>query len=419
MNPLKITQQQFRALPYAHKLIVACSGGVDSVVLAHILKRLGYDLVTAHFNHGWRGVESDADEQLVKHLAKTWNLPIEVKRGKKTTKGNAENQARIDRYAFLESIRLKHQANYTVVAHHQDDQMETILMHQKRGAGLRGLAGMPFQRGFIIRPLLEVPKQDLVAYARTHQLPWREDVSNQDLNFTRNHLRQVEIPKLKAQDPDFEQKLLKKSHQARQKLEALKKKAQEWVQKNLKEDTFSCNAFSKLSNELQSEVLIQLLGQKDVYRATLKRLKDWIENGRSGSRIQVKNQTFCKEHGAIYIQNDCQKRRRDYGISPASIKKIKITKKGTQWGPYQLQKLTNEPLFVRNWQPGDRFKPAGLGGTKKVQDFFVDQKVPLHERQKIPLIVNEKGQILAISHWRVAQGHEHLKKTLKINVLQR
>src|SRR5262249_19491687 len=144
----------------------ACSGGVDSVVLAHKLKNLGYQMVLAHFNHGWRGKESDENENFCWNLAKKWKIPIEVSRGKKVEKGNAEAKAREERYFFLEAVRQKHKACYIAVAHHKDDQIETIWMHKKRGAGLRGLAGMPLVQRKIIRPLLEISKKEILEYAK-------------------------------------------------------------------------------------------------------------------------------------------------------------------------------------------------------------------------------------------------------------
>lgn len=402
-------QRNLAKLPPSSKFIVALSGGVDSIVLAHILKTLGYPLILAHFNHGWRGKESDKDQAFVEKLAQDWGLPIEIAKSKKPTQGNAEDYARRERYLFLEAVRQKHQADSILLAHHRDDQIETILMHQKRGAGLRGLSGMPFQRGYLIRPLLEVKKTELIDYAHEHQLSWREDSSNQNLNFTRNQLRQGELPKLKAQDPYFEENLLKTSQQARQKLKALAQKAESWIQNHLKGPSFDQAAFLALRDELQSEILLQILGPINVYRATLRRLKNWIQQGQSGTKLTVKGQTFWREHEAIYLEPNQEEK--------LEFKKIRLTKKTLPWGPWQIQNLSDTPLFVRSWQAGDRFQPSGMQGHKKVQDFFVDAKIPKHLRHQLPLIFNKKGEILSIANLRFSEEGKGLKTQLKITPL--
>ena len=155
-------QKSLQSLPPFKKVVVGVSGGGDSVALAHILMKLGYDVTIAHLNHGLRGKESDADEKFVTKLAEKWDVPCVTHKIRLQDKGNMENNARLIRYAFLEKVRQAKKAKFIAVAHHLDDQIETILMHMQRGAGLRGLCGMKIQNGSIIRPLLDVKKKDLI-----------------------------------------------------------------------------------------------------------------------------------------------------------------------------------------------------------------------------------------------------------------
>ncbi len=409
MNLAKVIQSGLDRLPEKGRIVVACSGGVDSVALLHLLKSAGCDLVVAHFNHGWRGAESDRDQELVQRLAQGWGLPFEIARGKRAAQGNAEDQARRERYLFLEAVRQKHGARWIAVAQHRDDQVETILMHQRRGAGLRGLAGMPFRRGPVFRPLLQVPKADLVLYAKAHALEWREDRSNQDLGLARNRLRQVEIPALKAQDPAFEEKILRKSQEARYALERLEEEAQAWLRKKLKGNAFCREAFAALSSDLQGEALIQLLGPVDLYRSTLSRLRNWIQQGHSGTRLTVKGRTFWLEQESVFLEPACRQ------LLP--LKKIRLTRKEAQWGSWRISNMTGEVLFARPWQPGDRFRPSGMRGSKKVQDFFTDAKIPKRLRPGIPLIVNEKNDIISIGPLRFSALGESLKPKLQIHEL--
>lgn len=183
------------------KYIVAVSGGLDSVALLHMLNTMrlqdtSVELVVAHVDHGIRD-DSDADAWHVATLAQRYGLPFEVTR-LTLGDGPSEEQARTERYRWLEQVRAKHRADGIVTAHHQDDQLETIALNFMRGTGWRGLASVQTSDGKF-RPLLDLPKVNLVRYALDHGLVWREDSTNQDLRLTRNYVRHAVIPKLGQQ----------------------------------------------------------------------------------------------------------------------------------------------------------------------------------------------------------------------------
>lgn len=173
---------------------MAVSGGVDSMALLHVLSRMPeLDLIVAHYDHGIR-FDSGDDRALAAQAAHDYKLPFVYAEGKLGA-STSEAEARTHRYGFLRKVMQEHDARAIITAHHQDDLLETMLLNMLRGTHRRGLTSLRSTEE-IIRPLLDIPKQDLVAYARKHQLEWREDSTNADPRYRRNHIRQQLMPKL-------------------------------------------------------------------------------------------------------------------------------------------------------------------------------------------------------------------------------
>ncbi|MBU1018208.1 tRNA lysidine(34) synthetase TilS [Patescibacteria group bacterium] len=404
---LKTVQKTLAAFPPFKKVIVGVSGGADSVALAHILIQLKYDVTIAHLNHGLREKESDTDEKFVKDLSKKWKRPCVTHKIQLSDKGNTENSARLVRYAFLEKVRQAEKAEFIAVAHHQDDQIETILMHMQRGAGLRGLCGMKNQNGLIIRPLLGVKKKDLEAYLKKEKIDFRTDSSNFDRRFRRNLFRHQIIPELKKKHKDLDRQLLQMSAVAQKRLQEIEKQSADWIRTNVMDSEFGRLEFLKLSDVLQAEILFQLIGYRDVYRQSLEKIKALIKKGVTGKQKQIGPVTFYTQYDRVSFYKGFK--------APENPGRVKLTVREVRWGKWVLKHKGKETLFVRAWQKGDRFKPAGMGGSKKLQDFFVDQKIPKSERHQLPIIVDGKDRILSIANFRVAENATHLKQCLRIN----
>ena len=385
------------------KLVVGVSGGMDSVALSHALKALNYDLVIAHLNHQLRGADADKDETFVIGLAKQWELPYFTQKAVIPKEGNLEANARQIRYSFLEDVREAYQADYIAVGHHFDDQIETILMHEKRGSGLRGKRGMSLIKGNIIRPMLDISRGEIEAYAHKHKLEYRHDKTNDDLDFERNHLRHKVIPKLK-EDMNFEQTIRDKAETARRKLETLSEEKNEWLKTYLHGEYLDRHAFDELEKDLKVEILLHLLGQKDVYSKTLGRLIDFITHGRTGKELEVKGRLFIIEYDQIHY------------TTREAVKLKKTPLEGSiKWGGYHIHVSNIKSLYVRSWKTGDRFRPAGMKGRKKLQDFFTDSKIPRYQRKGIPILVDENDDIICIGNMRFAEEYKHLKEHISID----
>ena len=410
-------QKSLNSLPLFKKVVVGVSGGADSVALAHILMKLGYDVTIAHLNHGLRGKESDADEKFVTKLAEKWKVPCSthkinpplspLKKGGINGGGNMENNARLIRYAFLEKVRVAEKAEFIAVAHHMDDQIETILMHIQRGAGLRGLCGMKIQNGSIIRPLLGVKKKDLIAYLKKEKIDFRADSSNSDMRFRRNLFRHKVIPELKKKHKDLEKSLLKMSESANERIQEIEKRTKDWMQKNIISFEFERLAFLELPDSIQSEILFQLTGYQDVYRKSIDKIKLLIQKGMTGKQKQIGPVTFRTQYDRIIFYKGFKKTE--------PLKRVQLQVREIRWGNWKIKHVGDQRLFVRTWQKGDRFCPSGMKGSKKLQDFFVDRKIPKSERHQIPIIVDEENRIMGVANFRVAKSAVHLKQCLRIN----
>ncbi len=391
-----------KPLPPFKKVLVGLSGGMDSVVLTHMLKSLGYEVIVAHLNHQLRGEEADRDEAFVIDLAKKWELPYVSKKVVIPKGKNIENSARRMRYSFLEAECETYKADLIAVGHHFDDQIETIIMHQRRGSGLRGRRGMRLLKGKILRPFIDIPHREIAAYAKEHQLDHVTDSSNLDISFERNRLRVELMPEL-IKLPGFEERIRDISHKAAIKLDLLEEEKKFWGEKYISGDRLNRAAFNKLDTDLKVEILLDILGQEDIYRTTLNRLMTFISSGKSGKEVTTKTLTFVIEYYTVRWQLR----------APKTLSKKPIEGE-TKWGNYRIKVNNIKPLYVRSWKDGDRFQPTGMKGTKKLQNYFVDQKIPRYNRKQIPIIVDDQDAIICIGNLRFSEKYKHLSDKISI-----
>lgn len=263
------------------KYVVAVSGGVDSAVLLDLLtKQSGLELVVAHVDHGMRE-DSAADRKFVEDLAKKHKLPFEFVEARLGSKAS-EAQARKVRYEFLEKVRVKYAANKIVTAHHQDDVLETMLINIVRGTGRKGLSSLS-DTAHVLRPLVPYSKAEIITYAKTHNLDWREDPSNNDTKYLRNYLRKNVMPKLSQKQ---KQQLLATNAKMKSTNQELDELLNMFVAKDLDK-----KIVANLSHAQALEVMAHWLrqnGVSDFDRKTLDRLVIGAKTLPSGKSIEVK-----------------------------------------------------------------------------------------------------------------------------------
>lgn len=245
------------------KIIIACSGGADSTYLTHLsaiaCKELGVEAVLAHLNHKLRGEESEKDAKFVENLAKTLGYKSVIK-SKKFTKFS-EDKGRQARLEFFESTRKIEKAKYIILAHHKDDNLETIIMNFVRGAGLKGLSGMSKLSGNTLRPLLELSKSEILTYLKKHKIKYREDGSNKDNGFTRNYYRNVVIPSIKEKNPNLADSIIKNAENFEEIDNYLNKKANNWIKKHTHNKLYDLKSFRKQEKVIQKCILKVLYKQ--------------------------------------------------------------------------------------------------------------------------------------------------------------
>lgn len=264
MNLVKKVQEnifRYQLFPRGAKIVAGVSGGPDSVCLLDALYKLknkyNLEIIVAHVNYGLRGKDSELDEKLVRSLAKKYSLSIEIKKIPNTkcqipvTK--SEDHLRNIRYDFFEKIRKARKADAIAVGHNLNDQAETVLMRILRGTGLRGLGAIKFKNGNIIRPLLNIPRKEILAHLRKNKVPFRIDKTNLSLNFTRNKIRNQLVPRLEKEfNPNIQEVLFKLSQSIADDYDFINRFSKEWLAEN---KVLRISKINNLHPAVQKEVL--------------------------------------------------------------------------------------------------------------------------------------------------------------------
>ncbi len=272
MPPQKDTKKSFREpsrllkthIPENGKIVLGLSGGADSVFLLNlclqIQKTHPFAIIVAHVNHGIRGKESDDDATFAKKLAEKHSLPFQLKKIQKQPKGNGEEQFRKIRYDFFEKIRAQNKADLIITAHHLNDNIETVLLNLVRGCHLDGLKGMEIfdPKRHLLRPLLTVPKSEILHYLKTHRHPFRTDSTNQDTNYSRNRIRQNVIPELKKINKNLEKSFLQNITNFKSVRENTDRHLDEWINSNSDKNGLKITSFINMDETFQKNIIFQL-----------------------------------------------------------------------------------------------------------------------------------------------------------------
>lgn len=424
-----------------NRLVVAVSGGPDSVCLLHVLHRLSqrwdWTLVVAHLEHGLRGASSLGDAFFVERLATQLGWPVAVLRCDiksiiRQRGGSVQDVCRQERQAFLQQTAKSWDAQAIILAHHAGDQAETVLLHLSRGAGLAGLAGMAARdvvAGEIayVRPLLRESKTDIMAYLRGQTVGFRVDASNAAADYARNRLRLEIMPLLAAINPDVEAALARSAQVVRAEDEYLNQLAQDAFRRSEYSGTGALSlALSQLAN-------FPLAIKRRILRLAWKELTGGPQNLSFG-HVEAALALLTQEVGSVTSWPlDWQVRRSydrlvwesvqpeiDDTTWPLALPGVARLAEGgeqiiasvltaTEFEGYSadqnvaycdLASLSTAQLQVRYWQPGDSFYPLGLCGSKKLQDYFTDIKLDRRERTRVPIVVRG-DQIVWIAGYRL------------------
>lgn len=402
--------EETKLLPPKSKIVVAVSGGVDSVTLLHLLHNLrslyGWNLIIAHYNHGVRE-DATKDALLVGQLAEDYGYQLFL--GKYELTNFTEAALRKARYGFLEKIRRDSGADLIATAHHNNDFIETALFNTIRGADREGMVALKPRRGVIVRPLLPYSKAEIITFANLQNLPYREDSTNNDMSYSRNFVRNVLIPHGSIKFRNFHHNLnrrLARLEQLNRKINTgLDRLAQQIVSY---EDSRSIELdrlqFTKMSFEVQQNMLVylikRLMPSHKLTKKLINKAVDFANNSKSGSRLMLPGSLqLINSYDKLIITSDLKEFSGPNETSLHVLSKTKpfknelfilsITSKENSKIRLPLQKL-----YVRYRQPGDKVYPIGLNGSKKLQDVFVDAKIPRHLRSYWPIVVTASNEVV-------------------------
>lgn len=412
-------------------LIVAVSGGADSMALLHLLSKLDYQLLAAHCNFGLRGEQSDADECLVADYCKGSGIAL------KTIKFDTDNYAKENgisiemaardlRYNWFDKLTVEHGFNVVITGHHGNDSIETFFLNLVRGTGLRGLSGMHYRNKKVVRPLLDFPREAVEKYCQEESIVYRHDESNDDTKFIRNKIRHEIIPVLESINPSFYKTMQANIEHLKDAELGLDSEIMRFKKCDMvNEDNKVIIPISKLDNyPLYKSILFEVLKDfgfnasivsdvikhlnnssgKQFFSETHRLIKDrynllvlpideadvghfWVEEGQNKDILNVdvrvfskpKDFTFSRESSLIHLDAD----------------------------------LIDLPLMVRKWEKGDSFVPLGMKGFKKVSDFFIDEKYSLLDKEAAWLMLSGEDVIWIVGK-RVDDRYKVTNRTKNI-----
>lgn len=408
-------------------VVLAVSGGVDSVVLLDLIARcVSKDkLMVAHVNHGLRK-ESDKEEGFVKTLAQKYGLKFYSK--KLNLKSKSEDVARRERYKFLREVKNKVGAHHVVTAHHLNDQVETVLLNLTRGSGPLDVWGMKESEGDILRPLLGFSKKEIMAFAKQKKLRFVEDKSNKDLGYARNRIRHKVIPELEKINPGLLTTLKTNIDLAREANQIIEKELSRAEKSVVKENTIDIVKLKKYDQFIQKEIIRRMLfamtGKKEgiYFRNIEEVLKLSKSAGSKATRIGPF--TIEKTYDKIIFGTTAPKTLKPTKVVPESTQKFGEFTFESRFGREKTRKnnilLPVEIAYnlnIRTWRAGDKIKTKA--GTKKLQDVFTNGKIPLSVRKTWPVVIYKKQivwvPLLSASSEYVSKNKKSLVIKVKIN----
>lgn len=419
------------------RVLLAVSGGRDSVLMAHLFAEAGYPVGIAHCNFRLRGNDSDADEVFVSALADRLGIPFHTKAF--DTAAYASQQgisiqmaARDLRYQWFEEIRAECGYDYIAIAQHQNDNTETVLLNLVRGTGLAGLGGIHPKRGCLIRPLLFLSGAEVGAQVEQLGLEYREDESNFSTKYARNKIRLAVVPVLKTLNPDLERTFTANISRFSAAYEVLQTyidelRSQLFEQHNALEWHISIAGLT--SRHANLFVWYELFRPFGFSETVLGDLMNVLPDGLPGKRFESNTHVLHLDRDKLILMAiETQARTAVFLETPGAevqwhdyhFQSGLTTDTTVRAEPYMAQYDANRlifPLQIRSWQPGDTFRPLGMNGNKKLSDLFVSLKIPRYRKKDVPVVVNGNGDIIWVAPYRISDCYKITDKTKKVFTL--
>ncbi|KAB7728184.1 tRNA lysidine(34) synthetase TilS [Rudanella paleaurantiibacter] len=406
------------------RVLLAVSGGLDSVVMTDLMIRAGYAVGIAHVNFGLRGADSDADEAFVTQLAAGYNRPCHTTRFNTLTVAREQGlsvqvAARQLRYDWFEAVARGQGYTWIATAHHQNDVLETLLLNLVRGTGLAGLRSIPIRQGRIIRPLWFASRDEVRRYAHDRGLHWREDVSNASDKYARNRLRHQVVPVLEALNPDLITTFGRTIERLRAAESVLNETlATSWQACAREADGFWIMDLEQLRSK--SEWAFRLSEWLKPFGFTYGQVQEVVrvvEAGQKGQVFRSATHGLWHDRAGLILAPLSVEVPFDYPLPPDETGRLLLPDgrqlnwfyqevpagfvprnvPDTSVGYLDADRL-DQPLHIRTWRQGDRFQPLNMRGTKLVSDLLNDRKVSLPERARTAVLTAGEKVVWVVGH---------------------
>ncbi len=419
------------------KLLIAVSGGLDSIALLHLLFKMEMDCVVAHCNFRLRGEDSEGDLTFVQELAEAYNYPFhsiafDTATFSEENHISIEMAARDLRYEWFEKIRKEKECKYILTAHHADDVIETVLINLARGTGIYGLTGIKAKKGNLVRPLLSFSREELKAYTTENELSFREDYTNAQTDFVRNKIRHQIIPVLQEINPSI-QKTMNENVARFSDVELIynneiKEKKLSFVEEKDDQLLISVSELKKIP--ANNSHLFELLKPYGFHSRDVINIIESLD-AISGKLFYSEEYQILRDREYLILSKKLEKESVEYLLS--ENESIEISERrlncsvfykpsdfkfstNPQIACFDAAKL-NFPLKLRKWQEGDVFHPIGMKGRKKVSDYFIDNKFSLTDKENAWLLVSGNDIVWLLGH-RMDDRYKIKKETKSICEIQ-
>jgi tRNA(Ile)-lysidine synthase len=420
------------------KILLAVSGGMDSVVMCDLFSKAKLNFGIAHCNFGLRGEESNEDENFAKKLTIKYKVPFYVTTFQTSDfaeqeKISTQMAARTLRYEWFEKIRQQHGYNFVATAHHQNDVLETVFLNLTKGTGIAGLHGIKIKNGNIIRPIWFAEKEKIFDYVVENQIIWREDSSNESNKYQRNLLRNEVVPLLKQINPNLEQTIL----QTVERINAVEEIFHEEIELLRKQITWTDGQAIYLNYgaiQKVSQPIVKLHELLKIYNFSYSQTQEIIGvlDKEAGKTFLSPTHTLVKDRTELVIMarnleefgsKEIQKGQDSLEAQGGKFQ-IKVFEKPANYEVPTYKKVAcldadalKYPLQVRKWKLGDWFCPLGMNSKKLISDFLTNVKIPLNLKKEV-LLITSNGSVVWVVGQRIDNRYKVTEKTTNICEIQ-